>query len=267
MISDKVVELINRDLDGALSAKEKAQLEKHLESDHEAREFLAKLRLLHEKLFEVSEAEPPADLKETVMKSLPVVRYTQRSQELPMASKIIELFHVPRFQMAGMFSLGAAAALLFLVISQNLSNSPQVPAEQAIGTILAPGKTGDAVQIDSKQFAIDDYKVDISTSRSEDNVILSINLQSESNQPVQLVVTSDASGEFRFHALDYNAPNLIHANFGNDFFSAAIAGPGNWVLEFDDRDGITESLKIELKTESSLIREVFPIHRRTASKD
>ena len=258
MINNKVVELINRDLDGTLSQKERLQLEKHLESDHESREMLAKLRLLHKKLHNISESEPPAELKENVMKSLPAARYSKRSQAIPVASKFIELFHVPKFQMAGMFSLGAAAALLFLVITQNLSISPQATAEKAIGTILAPEKIGKVEQVDSKQFTIDDYKVDISTSRSENIVFVSINLQSESDQTVQLVVSSDAA-DFRFQALDYNAPNLIHASFGNDFFSAATAGPGNWVLAFDDPAKATETLKIELKTEKNSIMELIAI--------
>jgi len=260
MISDKVVELIHRDLDGTLSQKERAQLEKHLESDNESREMLAKLRLLHKKLHEISETEPPADLKESVMKSLPVVRYSARKQELSVASKIIELFQVPRFQMAGMFSLGAAAALLFLVITQNLSISQQATAEKAMGTILSPEKIGNVEQVDSKHFTIDDYKVDINTSRSENIVFVRIDLKSESNQPVQLVVSSEAA-DLKFHALDYNAPNLIHASFGNDFFSAATAGPGNWVLAFDDPDKATETLTIELKTELNSITELVDIQK------
>ncbi len=255
MINDKVIELINRDLDGTLSQKEKAQLERHLESDTEAREMLAKLQLLHAKLYNISEVEPPAELKEGVMTSLPVVRFSAGRHASPAASKIIELFHVPKFQMAGMFSLGAAAALLFLIFTQNLSDSSQASSEKAIGTILAPEKTGNVVQIDSKQITIEDYRVEINTSRSEDIVFVNISLKSESNQTVQLVVTSEASANFKFHALDYSAPNLIYASFGNDFFSAAIAGPGNWVLAFDDPAKSTETLKIELKTDSNSVTE------------
>ncbi len=258
MISNKVVELINRDLDGTLSAKDKVQLDNQLASDNEASEMLAKLRLIHKKLHEVSESEPPTDLKENVMNSLPLVSFSKRSQETSLASKIIELFQVPKFQMAGMFSLGAAVALLFLVITQNLSVSPQGTAERAMGTILSPEKIGKVEQVDSKHFTIDAYKVDINTSRSESIVFVRIDLESNSNQPVQLVVSSDAA-EFEFHALDYHAPDLIQASFGNDFFSAAIAGSGNWVLAFDDPAKTTETIKIEIKTELNSITELVAI--------
>ena len=258
MISKKVIEQINCDLDGTLSANDKVQLDSHLASDTEARGMLAKLRLIHKKLHEVIETEPPADLKENVMQSLPAVHFSSRRQESSVVSKLVELFQVPKFQMAGMFSLGAAAALLFLVITQNLSVTPQGTAERAMGTILSPEKIGKVEQIDSKHFTIDDYKVDINTSRSGNIVFVRIDLQTESSQPVQLVVSSGAA-DFKFHALDYHAPNLIQASFGNDFFSAAIAGPGNWVLAFDDPENATESLRVEVKTELSSITELVAI--------
>jgi hypothetical protein len=192
------------------------------------------------------------------MKSLPFVRYSKSSQETSAASKIIELFRVPRFQMAGMFSMGAAAALLFLVITQNLSDAPQGTAERAIGTILSPEKIGEVKQIDSKNFTIDDYRVDLNTSRSGNIVFVRIELLSESNQPVQLVVSADAA-DFNFHALDYHAPNLIQSSFGNDFFTAATAGPGTWVLAFDDHSNGAGTIGIELKTELNSKSEVVAI--------
>lgn len=267
MISSKIIELINRDLDGTLSEKESMQLESHIESDQEAGAMRAKLRLVHQKLQEMNEIEPPENLSESIMQSLPSGRYLEKRQSSPVASKILELFQVPRFRMAGMFSLGAAAALLLLVISNNLPDSPQTPAEKAIGSILAPEKIGKVVPIELKQLAIDNYKVEISTSRSGKIVFVSINLESESNEPVQLVVSSDETANFRFQALDYSAPNLIQANFGNDFFSAAIAGPGNWVLAFEDSAKTNKTVKIELKTESNSITEFVAVQEISAGKE
>ncbi len=267
MISEKLMELINRDLDGALSSKEKMQLEKHLESSQETNEMLTKLRAVHKKLHEMSESEPPDDLRESIMKSLPQVCFAGKKQSSPVASKITELFGVPKFQMAGMFSLGAAAALLFLVISNNLSDSSPSTAEKAIGTILAPEKIGKVEQVDSRHITIDDYKVDINTSHSGNSVFINVNLFSESNQPVQLTVSSGESSNFRFQALDYSAPNLIYANFGNDFFSAAIAGSGKWVLTYDDATEATETVKIELKTGSNWATECVAVRKNSSGKD
>jgi len=267
MINDKVVNLINQELDGTLSKNDKVQFEKYLESDQEARNFLARLRLLHKKLNDVQEIEAPADFKESVMKALPVVRYSTTRHEVSLKSKIIDLMQLPRFQMAGMFSLGAAAALLFLVVSQNLSDMQNAPAERAMGTIISPDKISAANSIDSREITIDDYKVNITTTRANQTVFATINLATASNQVVQLAVSTDGAEKFRFNGLEYSAPNLIYANFGNDFFSAAIAGPGSWVLAFDDPDGTTETLKIELKTESSSIRETVAIQRNASKTD
>ncbi len=265
MINDKILNLMNQELDGTVSKNDQVRLEKYLESDREAGDLMAKLRLLHKNLHEVQEVEPTADFKESVMAALPVVRYSTKRHDVWLKTKVIDLFQLPRFQMAGMFSLGAAAALLFLVISQNLSHLQNAPTERAMGTIISPEKIAEASSIDSKQITIDDYNVNITSRRAGQTVFATINLENGSNQVVQLLVSSEGAEKFRFNALEYNAPNLVYANFGNDFFSAAIAGPGSWVLAFDDPDGTTETLKIELKTESSSVREVVAIQGVTTA--
>jgi len=264
MVNAKVAAFINQELDGTLSKNDQVQLEKCLESDRETRELLANLRQLHKKLIEVQEVEPPEDVKENVMRALPLVRRPAETRESSFKAKIIELASLPRFQMAGMFSLGAAAALFFMVISQSLSNLQNAPAEKAIGTIISPDMITAANSIDSKKITIDDYEINVSTTRTDQTVFASIKLETASNQIVQLMVSSEAAENFRFNALEYSAPNLIYANFGNDFFSAAVAGPGNWVLAFDDPAGTTETIKIELKSEASSIRETVAIQKNAA---
>jgi len=265
MINDKTFDLINRELDGTLSKGEKEQLEKHLKSDKEAAELLAKMRLLHKKISSIEAVEPPADLKQSVMGKLAVVRHSSAYQHSPLKSKIIELFALPRFQMAGMFSLGMAATLLLFVVSHNMSSPSGASPEKSIGALIAPEKGAEATSIDSKQINIDDYKVEISTSRAGSTVFAKINFKGKSNQVIQLMVSSAGTESFRFNALEYRAPNLIYSNFGNDFFSAATAGPGSWVLAFEDPNGTAQSLKIELKTEGSFSSEVIAVQKHGTS--
>lgn len=264
MISDKVMILINQRLDGNLSKRDQVELEKHLEGNQEARELFNKLQLLHQRLKEVPEIEPPAGFKESVMKALPAVQYSGARSESSLVSKVVDLFQVPRFQMAGMFSLGAAAALLFLVVTQNLSKFGDAPAERAIGTIISPEMISEANKIDSREITFDNYQVQITTTRSDNTIFASINMATSSSQVVQVLASSEGAENFRFNGLEFVAPNLIYANFGNDFFSAAIAGPGNWVLAFDDPEGTTKYLTIELKSEASAIKEVIGVHKDAA---
>lgn len=266
MISDKVMNQINQELDGTLSKDELAELHKHLQNDKEAQELFNKLQLLHKRLKEVPEIEPPAGIKESVMKALPAVHFTSARNDNSLKSKIVDLLQLPSFQLAGMFSLGAAAALLFLVVTQNLSKWDDTPAERAIGTIISPEMFSEANKIDSRDITFDDYKVQITTTRAGNTIFANINMTTSSNQVVQVLASSEGAENFRFNGLEFVAPNLIYANFGNDFFSAAIAGPGNWVLAFDDPDGTTKTLTIELKSEATSKKEVVGVQGDTDTK-
>jgi len=264
MISDKVLELINRDLDGTLTEKEKAELENRLNSEPESKEMLTKLRLIHKSLGEVSQVEPPEELKNSVMRALPAAEHSRKVQQDSIKSnksKIVDLFTIPRFQMAGMFSLGAAAALLFLVITQNFSLNQSSSSDNLMGTIISHDLTNGAEAIDSKEITISDYNVTVTTSRLDNTVFATFKLSAESNQVIQLTAKSESAENFRFSGLEFDAPNLIYANFGNEFFSAAIAGPGSWLLAFDDPDKTANVLEIDLKTDSESIREVIAIQR------
>ncbi|MGH8016494.1 MAG: hypothetical protein ACREBV_09900, partial [Candidatus Zixiibacteriota bacterium] len=147
------------------------------------------------------------------------------------------------------------------VIAQDLSKDRETPPEKLIGTIIQPEENGEVISIASNEVTIDNHKVTISTSRSHKTVFASINLNSESSEVIQFTASCESSENFRFNGLEYNAPNLIFANFGNDFISAAVAGSGTWILAFEDADGTANVLEIELKTETSAAKETIAVQR------
>jgi hypothetical protein len=148
---------------------------------------------------------------------------------------------------------------LFLVITQNLGDSRLAPAEKAMGTIIPPEFAEGAFKVETKELTIDQHKVSVSTSRFNNTVIASISVVAESDGVLQVEANAKDVENFRFSAVEYTAPNIIYANFNNEFFSAALAGPGTLVLAFEDPSGTAENLEIVLKTDASIVKEVVAI--------
>ena len=69
MIDDKYIELMNLEIDGAISEKEREELERYLESDSEALEYFNGLKSTASLLDESEQIEPPAALPETIIES------------------------------------------------------------------------------------------------------------------------------------------------------------------------------------------------------
>jgi hypothetical protein len=264
MISDKVIELINRDLDGILTEKEKQELNRELESNLEAREMSGKLRLLHRKLSEMVKVEPPADLKDNVMHGIYGSRRPAVKRENPSKSNILDLFTLPRFKLAGMFALGAAAAVLFLIVTQKLGGNGHVPAEQLIGTIISPEIAKQAEVIEAKVLTINNHEVSIRTSRLENTIIAEFEISNEGEGIIQIQASSQNAENFKFSAVKYDAPKIIYANFNIDSFSAALEGAGSWILIFEDPDGTCKTLEMELKSEDSVIKEVIDVQGKAS---
>jgi hypothetical protein len=261
MINEKLQELMHQELDGSLSPKRKEELNELLESNEEARLLMNKLRLVHSKLVKVEVIEPPASLKESVMRSLPVVRHSIKHAEISLIAKIVSLVEMPRFQMAGMFSLGMAAALLLFVVAENYSGNKEIPSENAAGALI--GNIGNAAVevIDSKVIEVESSVASVKTSRHDMTVIAEINVESPDSRTVQLFITPVQPGELRFSAMEQVVPNLIYANFSNDYFSAAIAGSGKLVLAFEDSGKAVGPIQVEVKTENSSTVESVAIQK------
>ena len=130
MIDNRMVELINCDLDGSISRIEKDELVSALKVNSEAKELYVKMTSLTEGLKAVKAVEPPLELKENIMRMLPDVR-TEAVKKPGIIVSITGYFEkVPKFQLAGSFSFGFAAALvlMMIVISPEIVNlvSPNV---------------------------------------------------------------------------------------------------------------------------------------------
>jgi len=78
MIKAKIIELINRQLDGELNEEEKAQLKNYLRRNQEAQRFYNAQRHMITYLNAVPDLNPPLDMKDSIMASVAVAARPDR---------------------------------------------------------------------------------------------------------------------------------------------------------------------------------------------
>lgn len=140
----KIVELIQREIDGLNSPEESAELQAIVAKDPQVRKIYDELRAVADTLEQAEQLEPPAHLKAAILSALP------KRKEAPAASKgVLQwlagfLPRQPRFQISLAFAGGLAAGLLLFALfaSEALRQSPSDVADY-YGTLVAPEKEAD----------------------------------------------------------------------------------------------------------------------------
>jgi anti-sigma factor RsiW len=133
MIDDKYTELIHREIDGANSPQESAQLKAYLAAHPEAQRFHDELASMSNLLREVQPVEPPAPLQDIVMYRLPN-RYAAQPKTSLLAT-LREWFEVKiNFKYAYVFAGGLTMGIVMYALL--LQTTLQMPED--LNKISAP---------------------------------------------------------------------------------------------------------------------------------
>lgn len=138
MIDPKLIELMNRVLDGAATEPERADLDRALTASPEARDHYDELRRLVRRLESVPMVDPPAHLHPRVMDSVDAsgIRYTPRaSDERGFFSWLRAIGTRRGLGYASTFGLGLAAGAVVLAVVRPI---PVVDPGQVSGAITTP---------------------------------------------------------------------------------------------------------------------------------
>ncbi len=186
MIDAKLKRLINQEMDGVLSEQQRAELERKLANNPEARAYQSDMQRLAGALSEVHQEAPPPHFKKTVMNRVRA-RSGARPQKTTLAkftSKLIKNFDR---RIGAAFAFGCAFALLLLVlINGNTGIDMSDPDSQMVGTLrslrsLAPQTSGQTVDLDS-----DGGTARLQVSSNPDLSLLTITFQRDSRLEVKI---------------------------------------------------------------------------------
>jgi len=131
-IEQKIIDLINAEIDGELGDRDQAELEVLLENSAEARDLHDELRSLCSTLDAVEPEEPPTHMRHVIMNSLRTERPAARRPGV-----IEALFAAPALRYAAVFAAGVFLTLS-IVNSGEISNRAFDDMTHYVGTVADP---------------------------------------------------------------------------------------------------------------------------------
>lgn len=175
-MNKRVIELINRDIDGCTSPAEHDELGTQLRLDPEARRLFDDLKSLAGTMSDVQPVEPPATLKASVMRAIeagPSPKRKRIALWLPAAFAVRGSVR-PGFAFAGGIAAGILLCVMYIAIA---ARSGVEPSDASATMIMHPSsrtiEKGDVVTFDLQQ-----GHGAITTGYSDDIRILTVQLAS-----------------------------------------------------------------------------------------
>lgn len=250
MISQRIIEWINQELDAETSATKSTRLYRHLEKNPEAQAYFNDLKKVHGILESVDQVEPPASLKPGIMNAVrasakPVVKKTN------IVESILSRFSspaVPRYGFAVASGI-CVGMVLFAVMTGGIDSAPD--GEQVAGTMgIVSAPTG----------TVTDYAIfeGVSTTSSIQVVSqgLQIYIEAEINgtdaHELAIAFPSDA---YAIVGVRRQAGKLESVRSQEGSLSAHIDGSGRLVVELDRVGSGAPPVHIELRREGHLLWE------------
>jgi len=115
MIETEIIELINYDIDGVITPKQKSLLHKFLRDNPEAEKLYTQLIATNMRLTEIPQLEPTENLKKRIMNSINFDQYSVESKTAWITNLNIDWVFHPKSKLAFAFVLGMFMTLLFLI--------------------------------------------------------------------------------------------------------------------------------------------------------
>ncbi|MCH7689941.1 MAG: hypothetical protein IIA17_02715 [candidate division Zixibacteria bacterium] len=256
MIDNRIIELINCDLDGSISRNEKDELVSALKISSEAKELYFKMTSLTEGLKAVKAVEPPVELKENIMRMLPEVRI--KTVKKPGIIKSIATYFdkVPKFQLAGSFSFGFAAALVLMMLIISPERGNLVSPDATMGSIVLNETDGEFIEIASEQVQINDNSILISSSRSGAKIKLRMSLQNVPSAEIKIKAGSKSLGFISFERLSGSAAGF---EIVDNYIEIKTISSGEWEIIFEELSTNNKEITVYIENNGSSISETIAI--------
>ena len=178
MNDQELQRLMNDQLDGVLSPEDSERLSRFLQSSEKAQGEYQRLGRVFTALSQPSLEEPPAELKQNVLRQIRLRSAAAPARE-GWLETIVSAFRVrPAFRYAYSFAAGAALGVLaFAVLSGNVMNRAGVDLSPVTGTMMAPSEGVMYQRIASRDFKLRDGRILAETLLAKDQLLARLTLE------------------------------------------------------------------------------------------
>jgi len=180
-IEQRIIDLINAEIDDAISAEDRAMLEEHLAHNPDARQLHDEISGLCAELNTVESVAPPAHLKHVILHALPPQRGTEASGRWAAPGT---LFGGSMARYAMTFAAGVLLTYTFIA-SDRISRHAFDDVTGLVGTISGPDTLAGSTGIDSILVSLDEIAGSVHLKRAGSLLILDFDLASQG--PIEIV--------------------------------------------------------------------------------
>jgi hypothetical protein len=178
MISERILELINADMDGELRPEDQSELDAALESSAEARAVRSELQKLSNLMDNLPPQQPPGGLGSRIARNI----------ELPKPESSFSLSSLFSSFQPATAGVAFAAGLLLAAGFYEFSSERSVPGDSAsmVGTMIAGKRNAPEFLKNDMQLKGDGFSGTISLRETSGIYILNFDLESEINTEVKV---------------------------------------------------------------------------------
>lgn len=208
MLDEKAIDLIQADVDGELPAQHRAELNRCLLGNPEARALRDELERLRGVLARVPPADPPVGLRTSILSA----------SGLPASASDLRRFRSPSglFRLAAVFVGGLiAGGLVFLGAFDHWSG---LDISQVAGTMVRQRPGAASGSVNTLDVSLEPVSGSVSLFRSPGMRVVEFDLSVR--QPIEVVVTYDEGHQARFSG--FGQPGAI----GTQRYALVLDGPG-----------------------------------------
>ncbi len=258
MIDSKTEDLINRDIDGALSPQEANQLEEHLSSDPEAQNYYDEIKNLSQVLEQVEEIEPGPNLKKNILNSIRVQKY--QNEENTERTRLFSAWNSrPSYRLTLAFAFGLIIGFFTysFVTDLPLNNNSNL-----IGTILLNGPEARFRPADQAEITLPEINGTVTTQYAEDVVLFRVDLTTDSE--IEVVVEFDGN-DLRFAGFRPQKYSAGQINVSPNELRLVHKGLHKYILVFEDQTPLVSQFSVKIFAEKLLYEK--NLTTRKASKE
>ncbi len=245
MIDDKYIKLINLEIDGAISDKDRNELKRYLESHPDALEDYNALRNTADMLDGTEEIEPPAALSRNIIESIFERHSEAKGRCLSTGGVSRRTF---RWRPGFAFAAGIIAGLFLFASAMLFVMKSPIGEGNLYGTITGSKET--AVQ---RTAAIDGPGVQgsVSTRRSGETIVTELEIWS----PKEILVQFIHGDDIYFESVRTERPGTPRISVFAGRIELALTGEGEYIIGLNDRSGSRSPIDLRITSNGDVLFE------------
>jgi hypothetical protein len=250
--NNRVLELINREVDGLNSPKESEELRGYLAHDHEATLLYEDLKRVSAILGGAEPVEPPRNLRANILNSIDPKRYAEKPRLNPLTTLVNFLPQRGSLRYALVFTFGIVLGVVIYGLLSDLGKQGAVENTTLYGTMRLDRAAEAFEPADNAEISLQSVQGSVSTKHGKG--LVSVELALQSQQEVETVLQFDphSLSFVGLQQLDYTGNPI---DIGGNAVHLRNIGDNKYVLFFGEKAQSPRPMDFKILSSGSLVYE------------